>query len=54
MADTVTDPVCGMAVDPDSAAATSEYEGHRYYFCSQQCAMSFDADPAQFAQAGTG
>jgi YHS domain-containing protein len=24
----VTDPVCGMRIDPDDAAATAEYEGN--------------------------
>jgi P-type Cu+ transporter len=26
------DPVCGMQVDPQKAAGTSEYEGKTYYF----------------------
>lgn len=45
----VIDPVCGMTVDPASAAASSEYEGRTYYFCSQYCADSFQADPARYA-----
>ena len=43
-----TDPVCGMTVDPKSAAATAEYGGTTYYFCSAHCASSFDADPASY------
>jgi Cu+-exporting ATPase len=27
------DPVCGMNVDPATAAATSELGGTTYYFC---------------------
>ena len=46
---TVTDPVCGMSVDPAAAAATAEYEGRRYYFCSGHCAKSFKDDPARYA-----
>lgn len=43
----VTDPVCGMSIDPSSAAATREYKGQTYYFCSQNCVDTFDADPAK-------
>jgi Cu+-exporting ATPase len=43
-----TDPVCGMRVDPDDAAATAEYEGETYYFCSEVCRDAFLADPAAF------
>ena len=45
----VTDPVCGMRIDPDAAAGTAEHEGHRYYFCSGSCQERFLADPARFA-----
>jgi YHS domain-containing protein len=31
---TVHDPVCGMDIDPVTAAGTSEYKGQTYYFCS--------------------
>jgi P-type Cu+ transporter len=44
---TTKDPVCGMPVETDSAAATREYQGETYYFCSTRCAESFDANPAQ-------
>ena len=45
----VTDPVCGMRIDSDDAAATAEYEGKTYYFCSQVCHEAFVADPASYA-----
>ena len=45
------DPVCGMTVDPATAAASVEHEGRTVYFCSQQCAKTFQADPAQYAKA---
>jgi Cu+-exporting ATPase len=45
------DPVCGMQVDPRSAAGHSEYAGETYYFCSVGCQRKFDADPARFATA---
>jgi P-type Cu+ transporter len=44
----VTDPVCGMRIDPDDAAATAEHEGQTYYFCSQVCHDAFTADPTPF------
>ncbi|WP_199421614.1 heavy metal translocating P-type ATPase [Actinotalea solisilvae] len=48
---TVTDPVCGMSIEPASAAATAEHGGQTYHFCSQHCAESFRADPARYATA---
>jgi Cu+-exporting ATPase len=45
---TVVDPVCGMTIDPHTAAASREVEGVTYYFCSTHCAASFDADPARY------
>ncbi|MDQ2813281.1 MAG: permease [Actinomycetota bacterium] len=41
----VTDPVCGMTVDPATAAARARYAGQEYYFCSEGCARHFTADP---------
>ncbi|MFQ5846540.1 MAG: heavy metal translocating P-type ATPase [Candidatus Methylomirabilales bacterium] len=49
---TVRDPVCGMAVDPASAAATRTIGGEAYYFCSEGCARQFDADPAAYGPKG--
>jgi P-type Cu+ transporter len=37
------DPVCGMTVDPKTAAGESERDGMRYYFCSRGCKEKFDA-----------
>ncbi len=42
------DPVCGMNVDERKAAATSEYRGQTYYFCSKGCKAAFDKDPERF------
>jgi P-type Cu+ transporter len=47
----VKDLVCGMMIDPKTAAATRVYEGKTYYFCAQGCARAFDADPKKYAQA---
>jgi Cu+-exporting ATPase len=43
-----TDPVCGMRIDPDDAAATAEYDETTYYFCSDACHDAFVADPAAY------
>ncbi|HXG65635.1 MAG TPA: heavy metal translocating P-type ATPase [Blastocatellia bacterium] len=45
------DPVCGMQVDPASAAGSSQYAGKTWYFCSNSCKEKFDAEPARFAGA---
>src|SRR5882724_3759819 len=42
------DPVCGMEVQPDSAAASETYAGQTYYFCCKGCAAKFRADPAKY------
>ena len=47
-AELAKDPVCGMDVDPASAAGSSEYEGQRHYFCSPGCKQSFDEAPAKY------
>ena len=43
------DPVCGMTVNPETAAATGEHEGTTYFFCGAHCANRFRADPAAYA-----
>lgn len=48
MAETVKDPVCGMDIDPATAAASEEYEGKTFYFCSDACHEKFKTDPAQY------
>lgn len=39
------DPVCGMNVDPDDAAASEDYQGRTYHFCSEKCRDKFTDDP---------
>jgi Cu+-exporting ATPase len=46
---TVKDVVCGMDIDPATAAAKSEHGGNTYYFCAPGCKKSFDADPGKYA-----
>ncbi|HSC27552.1 MAG TPA: heavy metal translocating P-type ATPase [Vicinamibacterales bacterium] len=45
---TVLDPVCGMTIDPATAAGTLEYQGEQYYFCHPSCRARFEADPESF------
>ena len=47
-AERVLDPVCGMRIEPETAAATSSYKGVTYYFCAVVCKQRFDADPTRF------
>ena len=44
----VTDPVCGMTVDPHAGKPTYEYKGRTYYFCSDGCQAKFSADPVRY------
>jgi YHS domain-containing protein len=44
----VRDPVCGMSVDPSTAAARVTHGSKEYYFCSQQCRGAFQSDPARY------
>ncbi len=44
----VTDPVCGMMIDAETAAGTSEFKGKAFYFCSPICKEKFDAAPQDF------
>jgi Cu+-exporting ATPase len=39
------DPICGMTVDPATAAGRYEYKGVTYYFCAKSCLETFKADP---------
>jgi len=43
--DTATDPVCGMAVEIESAKHTADHANETYYFCSGGCREKFMADP---------
>ena len=47
------DPVCGMRISRGSAAASSIYRGHPYFFCSPDCCDSFAQRPTGFARVKT-
>jgi P-type Cu+ transporter len=42
------DPVCGMKVFPEKAAASSNHAGRPWYFCSLGCKTKFEANPAKY------
>jgi len=44
----VRDPVCKVLVDEKKTKCTSEYEGKKYYFCSEECRDEFNADPEEY------
>ncbi len=43
-----TDPVCGMTVDPLTAARKLVHDGRTYWFCSDGCQSAFAADPTRY------
>src|SRR5207245_1334167 len=45
------DPVCGMMVAAEKAAAKIEHAGNTYYFCSTRCAERFSDEPEKFLAA---
>ncbi|ALV33225.1 heavy metal translocating P-type ATPase [Streptomyces sp. CdTB01] len=45
----VTDPVCGMQVDKETAAEHRQTVQGTYYFCSAHCAATFDAAPDRYS-----
>ncbi len=48
MKDQYIDPVCGMTVKPETAAAEYEFDGATYYFCNLGCKERFAADPNKY------
>ena len=44
----VKDPVCGMDIDPKTAAGKSDYQSKTYYFCSQGCKKAFEKEPEKY------
>ena len=42
------DPVCGMTVTKEGAAAKYDYKGKTYYFCSTACKENFARNPQRY------
>lgn len=47
----VHDPVCGMDIDAEGAAARLEHDGTTYYFCCDGCRTTFEKDPSRYLSA---
>ena len=45
------DPVCGMAVDIETAKHSHAHRGHTWYFCSEPCRRKFVAEPERYTGA---
>ncbi len=44
----VVDPVCGMHMKKDLAAAQMEFGGKTFYFCVEECQKKFAAEPGRY------
>ena len=51
---TMKDPVCGMDIDPKTAAAHEEHRGKTYQFCSEDCHKRSVAEPGKYASGNAG
>lgn len=49
-ASSMTDPVCGMQVNPDASKHRALHEGQAYVFCCAGCQQKFNADPGRYLQ----
>lgn len=49
----VKDPICGMMIDPATAAATEVRDGTTYFFCCQKCRQKFLASSADSIDGAT-
>lgn len=45
---TAIDPVCQMEIRPEDAVTIARFEGHRVYFCSENCHEEFLDVPHSF------
>jgi Cu+-exporting ATPase len=46
----LTDPVCGMTVEPETAKTKVDFQEGIFYFCCQGCATKFSANPAAYIE----
>jgi Cu+-exporting ATPase len=44
----ITDPICGMRIDPAAGKPTRVHEGHTYYFCCGGCAQNITSVPDDY------
>ena len=45
------DPICGMDVEPETAAGSHVHDGQTYYFCCASCLEKFRAEPEKYLEA---
>jgi YHS domain-containing protein len=50
----VKDCVCGKEVPPAETEGSGEYRGQIFYFCSPECRLRFEEDPARYAASQEG
>jgi Cu+-exporting ATPase len=48
----VTDPVCGMKIDPATSKHRFDHGGKTFHFCSAGCQAKFTANPNSYLKAG--
>ena len=46
----LTDPVCGMSVNPNSTGIMATIEGQNFYFCAGSCRRSFVENPKKYVE----
>ncbi len=47
---TFIDPVCHMEVEPGVTRLVSLYQGHSYWFCSEDCRKAFEMNPRKLLE----
>jgi YHS domain-containing protein len=46
------DPVCGMSINRNHAAASVEHQGMTYYCCVEECRQKFMKEPSRYSGRG--
>ncbi|MBI2058160.1 MAG: heavy metal translocating P-type ATPase [Nitrospirae bacterium] len=49
--ESLADPVCGMIVEPATAAGSHVHKGATYYFCNPRCLDQFRSNPEKYISA---
>ncbi|GMR12170.1 MAG: YHS domain-containing protein [Gemmatimonadota bacterium] len=44
----VQDEVCGMTLEAEGAAASTDFQERTYYFCSDRCRTMFEEEPGRY------
>lgn len=46
----VHDETCGMTIESESAATSVQFQGKRYYFCTERCREKFEEHPEWYVK----